>query len=64
MRRAGAQEEAGQVEVDDRVPLFLLDLDGGPAHRAAGIIHQDVERADPLESVAHRFLVCDVATGL
>ena len=58
------QERALQVDVDDPVPLGLLDQVDRPAARHAGAVHDRVQPPVPVdhvgEGVPHRRLVADV----
>src|SRR6058998_3307920 len=45
----GAVEGALQVDGDDRVPLLLAHVEDHPVAQDAGVVHQDVDRAELLD---------------
>ena len=51
-----AVEEAGQVDVDEPVPLFLGQRRNRCAHADAGVVHENVESAEALDHGGQRAL--------
>ena len=50
---SGHNDGAHEIQSDAEIPLVVIDFEKGPVGRPAGVVDQDVHRAEMFNALAH-----------